>query len=275
MPRRCRDGFYSASSAGFRPVTRLGDIGCRASTRVAQRGERILLVAKAVMFDFSGTLFRCEDGESWLRAVLGQAGIQATDASVLACATRLAAAGGQPGSRVDFAVPPHVASAWARRDLSTAAHRTAYTTLIKGSGLPWPDLADALYERHATPKAWRPYPDTAGALGLLADRAIPVAVVSNIGWDLRPVFRHHHIDHLVHGYVLSFEEGAAKPDPRIFHRACELLGHAPADVLMVGDDRVADAGATAIGCAFRAVDHLPPSERPHALLDAVENVTGK
>jgi FMN phosphatase YigB (HAD superfamily) len=227
------------------------------------------------MFDFSGTLFRCEEAESWLRAVLGQAGIQATDAAVAASAVRLVAAGGQPGSRVDFAVPPHVASAWARRDLSTDAHRTAYTSLIRESDLPWPGLADALYERHAAPEAWRPYPDTAGALELLADRAIPVAVVSNIGWDLRSVFRYHRIDHLVHGYLLSFEEGTAKPDPRIFKRACELLGHAPADVLMVGDDRVADGGAAAIGCAFRAVDHLPPGERPHALLDALESVTGK
>jgi HAD superfamily hydrolase (TIGR01493 family) len=227
-------------------------------------------MAKAVMFDFSGTLFRCEEAEAWVRAALGQAGLEATDAEVVACAARLAASGGQPGSRVDFTVPPHVASAWGRRDLSMDAHRSAYTTLISETELPWPGLADALYERHATPQAWRPYPDTVGVLELLADRAIPVAVVSNIGWDLRPVFRYHRIDHLVHGYVLSFEEGAAKPDPRIFRRACELLGHAPADVLMVGDDRVADGGATAIGCDFRAVEHLLPAERPHALLDAVE-----
>jgi len=232
-------------------------------------------VAKAVMFDFSGTLFHCEDAESWLRAVLRQAGIQATEAAVRACASRLVATGGQPGSRVDFTVPPQLASAWARRDLNSDAHRAAYTSLIRESDLPWPGLADALYERHAAPEAWWPYPDTVGALELLADRAVPVVVVSNIGWDLRPVFRHHHLDHLVHGYALSFEEGTAKPDPRIFRQACELLGHAPTDVLMVGDDRVADAGATVLGCGFRAVDHLEPSERPHALLDVVENVTGK
>jgi HAD superfamily hydrolase (TIGR01493 family) len=213
------------------------------------------------MFDFSGTLFHCEDAESWLRAVLRQAGIQAADAAVLTCASRLMASGGQPGR--------------ARRDLDATAHRAAYTALIEESDLPWPGLADALYERHAAPEAWWPYPDTVGALELLADRAIPVVVVSNIGWDLRPVFRYHHIDHLVHGYALSYEEGMAKPDPRIFRRACELLGHAPADVLMVGDDRVADAGATALGCGFRAVDHLEPRERPHALLDVVENLTGK
>ena len=35
-------------------------------------------MTKAVIFDFSGTLFHCEDTESWLRGALGQAGIVAT-----------------------------------------------------------------------------------------------------------------------------------------------------------------------------------------------------
>ncbi|MGH6656192.1 MAG: HAD family hydrolase, partial [Actinocrinis sp.] len=110
----------------------------------------------------------------------------------------------------------------------------------------------------------------------LRDRGAPVAVLSNIAWDVRPIFKHFGIDHLISGYVLSYEVGVGKPDPEVFRIACSLLGfaHAPRDVLMVGDNRVADGGATAIGCEFRLVGHLPVNQRPRALLDAVEGVHG-
>lgn len=231
-------------------------------------------VAKAVIFDFSGTLFRCEDTRSWLRAVLRQAGIEASDTEIAAGAALVEATGGQPGGgHSPVGVPSRFAELWAQRDMSPERHRTTYTTLIEAAGLPWPGLTDALYERNAEPRAWRPYPDTAAALDTLANQEIPVAVLSNIGWDLRPIFRYHGVDHLVRGYVLSYLEGVMKPDPRIFQTACDLLGHSPADVLMVGDDAVADAGATTIGCAFRAVAHLPPDKRPNALLDAISDIS--
>lgn len=229
-------------------------------------------MAKAVIFDFSGTLFRCEDTVSWLRAALNQAGIQASDDEIAEAAAKLEATGGQPGAHPKIAVPPHLVEQWERRDTTASAHRAAYSALIAQADLPWPGLTDVLYDRHAQPDAWHPYPDTGPALRLLAERAVPVAVVSNIGWDLRPVFRHHNVDAMIRGYLLSFEEGVIKPDPRIFQRACQLLGHDPSDVLMVGDDPVADAGAEAIGCQFRPVPHLPPAKRPRALLDAIEDV---
>jgi FMN phosphatase YigB (HAD superfamily) len=237
------------------------------------RDEKIVPVAKAVIFDFSGTLFRCEDTRSWLAAVLRQANIEASEAEIALGAALVEATGGQPGSHSGGRVPPDFAELWALRDLSAERHRTVYKALIEAAGLPWPGLADALYERNAQPEAWRPYLDTAAALQALADQEIPAVVLSNIGWDPRPIFRYHKVDPLVRGYVLSYLEGVMKPDPRIFQKACDLLGHSPADVLMVGDDAVADAGATAIGCAFHQVDHLPPDERPRALLDAITDIS--
>lgn len=229
-------------------------------------------MSNAVLFDFSGTLFHCESPESWLRASLRLAGIRATDAEVTTYAARLHASGGQPGGHSEFAVPAHLADLWARCDLSMEDHRAAYTALISESGLPWPGLADVLYERHYAPEAWDAYPDTVAVLRSLHARGVPVAVVSNIGWDLRAVFKHFDVDHLVAGYVLSYEVGAKKPDPHIFELACELVGHAPADVLMVGDNLAADGGASAIGCSFRLVSHAPVASRPRALLDAIGGV---
>ncbi|MFD3939855.1 HAD family hydrolase, partial [Streptomyces sp. NPDC058611] len=108
---------------------------------------------------------------------------------------------------------------------------------------------------------WRPYTDTESTLRELRRRGLPVAVVSNIGWDLRPVFRAHGLDGLVDAYLLSFELGTQKPDPAIFRAACDRLGLAPADVLMVGDDRIADGGAQVLGCPVHFVDHLPVDQR--------------
>ena len=115
------------------------------------------------------------------------------------------------------------------------------------------------------PAAWRPYPDAAEVLGELRRRGVRVAVVSNIGWDLRPVFRAHGLDPLVDAYALSYEHGVQKPDPRLFRAACDALGVAPRDALMVGDDRRADAGAAALGCRVHLVDHLPVDRRPDGL----------
>lgn len=216
------------------------------------------------MFDFSGTVFRIEPCEDWLRAVLADEGIEADPETVTAYARRLERAGAQPGGARPERIPPHLVAAWADRDLTAELHRAAYTGLSRTAGLPW-DVHDALYDRQSAPAAWAPYPDAAEVLGALRERGVPVAIVSNIGWDLRPVFRAHGLDSLVDVFVLSCEHGAQKPDPRLFRVACEALGAAPERTLMVGDDRTADGGAAALGCPVLLVDHLPVAERPDAL----------
>lgn len=99
-----------------------------------------------------------------------------------------------------------------------------------------------------------------------------MGVVSNIGWDLRPVFRAHGLDPYVDVYVLSYEHGVQKPDPRLFKTACTALGVEPRDVLMVGDDRRADGGAAALGCGVHFVDHLPAAQRPDGLRPVLDLV---
>ncbi|MEX2980293.1 HAD family hydrolase [Streptomyces sp. C36] len=221
--------------------------------------------ARGVLFDFSGTLFRVEPAASWLRAALAGAGVAAADDEVARLAALLEEAGAQPGGTGPSRVPAHLADVWAERDLGPERHRAAYTGLAREVPLPDERLYEALYARHMEPAAWRPYADAAEVLGELRRRNIPTAVVSNIGWDLRPVFRAHGLGELVDAYVLSYEHGAQKPDPRLFRVACEALGLPPGDVLMVGDNRRADGGAGSIGCAVRLVEHLPVEERPEGL----------
>ncbi|MEV8318656.1 HAD-IA family hydrolase [Streptomyces sp. NPDC059900] len=223
------------------------------------------MTIKATLFDFSGTLFRIESTAAWLRAVLEEARLSLPDAEIERLTAALDRAGALPGGAHPTVVPDRLAGAWAQRDRSAAQHRAAFTGLSREVTLPDPRLHDALYERHMQPAAWRPYADAAEVLAGLRERGIRIAVISNIGWDPRPVFRAHGLDPYVDAYTLSYEHEIQKPDPRLFARACGELGVDPADTLMVGDDRRTDAGAAAAGCAVHFVDHLPLDRRPDAL----------
>ncbi|MFF0013626.1 HAD family hydrolase [Streptomyces sp. NPDC005374] len=227
----------------------------------------------AVLFDFSGTLFRIESTESWLRAGLDEAELSLPEAELVRAAQELERVGALPGGAASaVAMPDEVAAVWGVRDESAALHRAAYTGLSRQVALPDPGLHDTLYDRHMSPAAWQPYPDAAEVLRALRERGIAVGVVSNIGWDLRPVFRAHGLDPYVDVYVLSYEHGIQKPDPRLFKTACTALGVEPGDVLMVGDDRRADGGAAALGCGVHFVDHLPVARRPDGLRPVLDLV---
>ncbi|MFF2412606.1 HAD family hydrolase [Streptomyces sp. NPDC058092] len=141
---------------------------------------------KGVLFDFSGTLFRIESVQSWLRAVLAEREVAVSEADFERYARGLEAAGALPGGPPPRHVPARLADLWAT-----------------------PALIDA--------------------------------------------------------YVLSYEHGVQKPNTRLFHMACTLLGQNPADVVMVGDERRADGGAAALGCDVRFVHHLPVEQRPDGL----------
>ncbi|MFG2208201.1 HAD family hydrolase [Streptomyces sp. NPDC048638] len=231
-----------------------------------------MTTVKGVLFDFSGTLMRMESAESWLRAVVDASGTTLDDARTARLAAALERAGALPGGPSPAELPGELAELWALRDRDAARHREVYTGLARRVPLPRPEWYDALYDRHMTAEAWSPYPDAAEVLARLHGGGTRIGVLSNIGWDLRPVLRAHGLDRYVDRYVLSFEHGVQKPDPKLFAIACEALDLAPSDVLMVGDDRTADGGATALGCGYLPVDHLPVDRRPDGLRPVLDLV---
>jgi HAD superfamily hydrolase (TIGR01509 family) len=156
-------------------------------------------------------------------------------------------------------VPPHLAEHWADRDLYAHSHRAAFTGLAATVPTDVEGLADALYDRLLGAEGWLPYADTEPTLRTLHDAGVKVAVVSNIGFDIRPHFATWGFEALVDAYALSYEVGRTKPDPAIFLRACGMLGVDPERTLMVGDTP-ADAGAVKAGCAALV---LPASEPGH------------
>lgn len=219
-------------------------------------------MVRAVLFDFSGTLFRLEEEESWFAGM--SVDEREVDGHVQAELMRRLTA--PTGRSVQMSDEQYYA--WVNRDLAPHLHREAYLHVLRESGLP-DHHAEELYARVIDPASWTAYPDTVSVLAGLRARGVKTAVVSNISFDIRPAFET--VGAQVDEFVLSFEVGAVKPDPAIFSAALDRLGIAAHDALMVGDSEEADGGAKALGCGFALVDPLPTAQRADGLVRALKD----
>ena len=71
------------------------------------------------------------------------------------------------------------------------------------------------------------------------------------------------------GYLLSYEVGAAKPNPVIYQAVCEALGSRPRDVLFIGDSKRCDVqGPQSFGMKARLLDRAGGE----TLIEALEGV---
>ena len=210
----------------------------------------------AVLFDFHGTLAMTVDPVAWVTAAAADCGVALDHSRATALADRIATAGGLPGVAKPARVPPQLAEDWADRDLDERAHRRVYIGLADTVATGVMGLAEAIYNRVETPQCWQPYPDALPTLTALYAAGIKVAVVSNIGFDIRPLLDAWGLSPFCEAVVLSYEVGCLKPDPKIFWRACSALGVPPERALMVGDTP-ADAGAVSAGCSALIIASAP------------------
>lgn len=199
-----------------------------------------------MLFDFHGTLAQVEDAVSWVRAAAADCGAQLPDGAATVLADRLVTAG-RAGGPLPARVPPHLIEVWAERDLYPYAHRAAYTGLAATVEAAIDGLPDALYERLLVPGGWLAYTDAVQTLTALRAAGKRIGLVSNIGFDVRPLLESFGLGDLIDACVLSYEVGRIKPDPAIFRHACKLLDVEPEATLMVGDTPN-DAAAVAVGC---------------------------
>ena len=217
---------------------------------------------EAVLFDYSGTLFRLEGDASWFEGITVDE--REVDEHVQAeLMRRLTAPVGQ-----HVEMTPEAYHAWINRDLAPHLHREAYLHVLRESGLA-DHHAETLYGRAIDPSSWTAYPDTAEVLKGLHRQGVKTAVVSNIAFDVRPAFVDLGVADYVGEFVLSFEVGVVKPDAAIFETALSRLGVEAAHAVMVGDSDEADGGARAVGCGFALVDPLPTSQRTDGLRSAL------
>jgi HAD superfamily hydrolase (TIGR01549 family) len=212
--------------------------------------------AEAVLLDYSGTIF--DD-----RGVLTPAGLIA-EAAPRGISLDMASATSIIDTTMRYAHAPE-RPVRAGSDLSIAAHRAVWTALIAEAGPYEPALVDAIYATLVATDSWRPYPDTLPVVRELVDRGVPVGVLSNIGWDIRPSLARAGLLELLHAVVLSYEAGYEKPDPALFRLACEAMGHVPGDVLYVGDDPARDGPAVRIGMPVYLLPDARDVRRPRGL----------
>ena len=224
-----------------------------------------MTLTRAVLFDFSGTLFRLEEDDTWFDGI--QVDEQAVDGHVQAELMRRLTA--PTGASVDM--DERAQQAWLNRDLEPHLHREAYLHVLRESGVA-DQHAERLYALVVDPASWTPYPDTAAVLAGLHRQGVRTVVVSNIAFDIRPAFARLGVSGDVDEFVLSYEVGAVKPSAQIFQTALERVGVTAEDALMVGDSEEADGGALAVGCRFALVDPLPTAQRPAGLIAAIGSV---
>lgn len=121
------------------------------------------------------------------------------------------------------------------------------------------------------PDRWTAYDDAGPTLDALRARGIRTAILSNVGFDLRPVLERSGLVDRFDVLVMSFELGVAKPRPGIFAHALERLEVGAHETLMVGDSWHDDAAAAALGIRTLI---LPRTDGPLHGLDVVVRLVG-
>ena len=204
----------------------------------------------AVLFDWRGTLFHDESDRDWILASAGAIGRQMAESEANLLAQALA----------DVDQHPQVREARQQADCSLALHRAATLLQLRLAGFD-PDLALAVWQRDGNPLASFPYPDTGPVLRTLRARGVRVGIISDLHYDLRPMFEHHGLANLVDTFTLSFQHGWQKPDPRLFEAALAALDVQAMDTLMVGDRPSRDAGGIAVGITTLLLPPVPNGAR--------------
>jgi FMN phosphatase YigB (HAD superfamily) len=142
-------------------------------------------------------------------------------------------------------------------DTDAALHRSIAIHVYRDAGLE-ESLCEALYAVDADPEFNLFADDVHSTLQEPRERDIAVAVVSDIHFDIRPLFHGAGCGDLVDVYTLSFEQGVQKPAPEMFTRTLAALDVDADQALMVGDRSRPDGAAVELGLTTLL---LPPLAR--------------
>lgn len=201
-----------------------------------------------VLFDWRGTLVTVLDPLDWVRKALNLVGRATDDDAIAVLWDAIGSAAGHP----DRLASPDC-------DTSVATHRRVYYDVFSDAGLD-ADLADALYAVESDACYNEFALDAGPTIRRLAAAGVKVGVISDIHFDLRPVFAAQGLDTSIDAFVLSYEHGVQKPDPAFFEIALDRLGTTAQETLMVGDRASHDGAAVAVGIATLLV---PPLTNVH------------
>jgi putative hydrolase of the HAD superfamily len=104
-------------------------------------------------------------------------------------------------------------------------------------------IFDELWQHFARPTSWRVYLDVVETLAALCNRGFRLGIASNFDDRLHEVIKGHAGLQCFEQVLVSSALGYAKPDPRFFAMAQEILAAQPDEIALVGDDEIADIAA--------------------------------
>jgi putative hydrolase of the HAD superfamily len=88
--------------------------------------------------------------------------------------------------------------------------------------------------RH-TRQALKPRPDTVATLKQMKNKGYKIGLISNCSIEIPVLWSETEFADLVESPIFSSRERVKKPDPRIYHLACERLGVEPEACLYIAD----------------------------------------
>lgn len=183
-----------------------------------------------VFFDATDTLLRVRDSVGETYAALGRAhGVdrpaetlqRAFDAAVRDIPQPV-----QPHLRPDV-VARRERQWWSDVVARTFGGRTAFDDFDR--------FFHELFERFRQSAAWELIPHVRDTLHGLRQRGVSLGIISDMDSRLHEVLRGFGLDGVFQGIYLSYSTGYAKPDRRLFERACHDSGVAVERALHIGD----------------------------------------
>ncbi len=162
--------------------------------------------------------------------------------------------------------------AFTRGEIDFATMRTRrIEAAARFAGHDLPDGARERFQAAYEPvfgESLRAHDDAVPLLRSVLDAGLPVGVLTNSGGDYtRGKLGASGLSALLPVVVTRDTLGFGKPDPRVFHHACELVGTEPAATVYVGDEYDVDV-LGAIGAGLRPVWLSREWPDPETLADA-------
>lgn len=218
---------------------------------------------RAAIFDLGGTLLRWSVGGEEVRHAANDLGTTLSPEEASRLWSEL---NERPATSEELSM----GAGW-----SEAAYARALGSYYGAAEATVPGLAAWLVDRAVDPASYRALPGATELVGDLAAAGVHLSVVSDTGFDIRPALAANDLTPLGDIVLLSHEQGACKPAPWLFTRACDLMRVAASETLMVGDSAAADGGSAAAGVAaliLPALESVP--HRDYAVVRAAFGLDG-
>jgi len=134
-------------------------------------------------------------------------------------------------------------------------------------------LFESLWHHFAQPRHWRLYADVAPTLLRLRQAGMRLGIASNFDGRLPQIVAAMPEFSVCEQLFVSSQVGFSKPDPRFFSTIAEQLDVPPAQIMLVGDDWVADVqGARAAGWQAIWLNRSAGSETPEAAITSLSQL---